>query len=1170
MKRGLLTAVALALSTLLLPQDAAAQWSRPGDDDPAIAAARQAVFDAPWDEAPFYSDKLLALIKARFGKDSPEYTAELQLHASYLMRGERTSEAQKILVDVVEATTRIHGAESQETAFARRDLAQAMRINGFTLDAVDHYAFFLDHMVGVALGCGMVEGMFIRGCSHNISTVSNWIESYANLLHDVGRTEDGAAKFEEVLGRFEQRWAACETEALDLECSEVAEERQAILDNQASFYETIGAGNRALDIRRAALLPMLRKAADCTDDSCRVDYSLVSAYREYRDLLGEDGSQSGVREFDAEWLPLLVSSEAYAAGAAEDASYSDRSLRETIDELVDAYAQSAAQAGWQDKDRRAFAAMDLEHKIDAVGAELDVEARLAALDQQIYDVDYAGRAEIHLQRAALFAERDGEASEKRAEALRDAGFAFRLGDRRELATQYFRQSYDIYVNTFGHGNFRTWTAAEYLSHHLGTTGKEDEALEVLSEIVLHPDNDLREFYADPIKRGSLRAGFMDPNGNLHDLAASFTELRLKRGDVDADTLRVIDQAAFGKRAYREALSFSYRDEQRMQMDQSNLLAGFGNRSYADWFVLQADALWAANSGPGGSEGEGLLALQLASMGSTSGAVARAAAERAASKAGAQDLLAQREEIDRQIANIEAADSLVGPQGSPVTDRIAQMDAERRDARVRLGLPVELDGEAERQRASRQQYNRVAQLRFQRDDIDRQIREASPGYFELVRPQPLTADEATALLGSEEAFLLVVPSEFGVHSISVSQDGVVWHRAEINEEQLNAHVRRLLWDLGANVNVTEDEDAIWSNEGEGSFPFDRARAHLLYKQLVEPHAANIGNREHLFVAATGSLSSMPFSVLVTEPPSGADGDPAVLRATPWLADRHAIVQLPSLQSLELLRAVDDPDQLLEDAQVMGFGDPVLAGEAVTRGTSPGRRRPLARGIPVSAGFRATAGEQTLANVEAIRNLARLPGTRTELLAMQEVFGDENVSLFLGDEATERQLRSTDLSQVRVLSIATHGLLAGEIEGAAEPGLVFTPPSEATAQDDGLLTASEVTLLELGADWVILSACNTAAGDGSDGAPGLSGLARSFFFAGAESLLASHWPVQDEVAALMTGRLLTLQRDNPDWSRAKALQVAMREIREDERKDGADFSTWAHPSAWAPFTYIGDVR
>src|SRR3546814_2567143 len=108
------------------------------------------------------------------------------------------------------------------------------------------------------------------------------------------------------------------------------------------------------------------------------------------------------------------------------------------------------------------------------------------------------------------------------------------------------------------------------------------------------------------------------------------------------------------------------------------------------------------------------------------------------------------------------------------------------------------------------------------------------------------------------------------------------------------------------------------------------------------------------------------------------------------------------------------------------------------------------------------------------------------------------------ATESNLKAADLASTSVLFRATHVLVAVEVGDMGEPGLVFTPPTAAIPADDGLLTASEVASLRIGAAWVILSACNTAAGDGRACAPGLSGLARAFFFAGSESLLASHWP------------------------------------------------------------------
>jgi hypothetical protein len=112
---------------------------------------------------------------------------------------------------------------------------------------------------------------------------------------------------------------------------------------------------------------------------------------------------------------------------------------------------------------------------------------------------------------------------------------------------------------------------------------------------------------------------------------------------------------------------------------------------------------------------------------------------------------------------------------------------------------------------------------------------------------------------------------------------------------------------------------------------------------------------------------------------------------------------------------------------------------------------------------------------LKALARLPGTSTEIRALGQLFDAGDSNLFLGERATETNLRSAQLANVRVLALATHGLVAGELSGISEPGLVLTPPETANASDDGFLTASEVAGHDLNAEWVTLSACSTAAGD-----------------------------------------------------------------------------------------------
>ena len=167
---------------------------------------------------------------------------------------------------------------------------------------------------------------------------------------------------------------------------------------------------------------------------------------------------------------------------------------------------------------------------------------------------------------------------------------------------------------------------------------------------------------------------------------------------------------------------------------------------------------------------------------------------------------------------------------------------------------------------------------------------------------------------------------------------------------------------------------------------------------------------------------------------------------------------------------------------------------------------------------------------------------------------------GDNATEAAVRKADLSAYDVLAFATHGLVSGEINGLIEPALVLTPIEGDGSENDGLLTASEIAALQIDADWVILSACNTGAGD-SASSPSYSGLARAFRQAGARSLLLSHWRVRDDVASRLT--VATVRNAARGMDRAEALRQAQIELMRDP-----DLPEAANPAVWAPFVLIDD--
>lgn len=464
-----------------------------------------------------------------------------------------------------------------------------------------------------------------------------------------------------------------------------------------------------------------------------------------------------------------------------------------------------------------------------------------------------------------------------------------------------------------------------------------------------------------------------------------------------------------------------------------------------------------------------------------------------------------------------------------------------------------DKEAEARRAE------VSTLQARIADSDREMAARFPTYAELSQPQPVSIAATQALLGADEALVLVFISTREAFVWAVTRDTADWHRVPLSREALVAQVKALRAGLDpASVAVMRSAlrdfgdtevagDGIATSAQAG---FSRAGAHELFRQILAPLDPLLAQRGRVFIVAERPFDALPFALLVTETPQGEDTDPEALRDTAWLIRRQGIVTLPSVSSLRSLRAAAAAPAPLP---FRGYGAPLL-----------GARRPavqVAAAAPDVAGTLLRGGRVDL---ETVRSLSPLPQTEGELRRLAEALGAPADAVQVGAAATKGAVLAADLSRYRVLAFATHGLLAGDIPGLSEPALVFTPPAE-EGTDDGLLTASEAARLNLAADWVILSACNTAGSDGTPGADGLSGLARAFFYAGARTLLASHWPVRDDAAARLTTTTLAALTADPALSKAEAFRRATLAL----IADGSD-PTLAHPAIWAPFVMVGEGR
>jgi CHAT domain-containing protein len=278
-----------------------------------------------------------------------------------------------------------------------------------------------------------------------------------------------------------------------------------------------------------------------------------------------------------------------------------------------------------------------------------------------------------------------------------------------------------------------------------------------------------------------------------------------------------------------------------------------------------------------------------------------------------------------------------------------------------------------------------------------------------------------------------------------------------------------------------------------------------------------------------------------------------RSAPWLMRRHAVTVLPSVPSLK-----GRAESQIAPQPYLGFGDPLTQGRP-SAGAQAQPRGKTRSSVSYRRMFR--EGHVDLAG---LREMDRLAESADELRDIAKVLGVPATDVRLGKDATEAAVKSAKLDDYRVLHFATHALVAGETANftdMAEPALVFTPPQVPTEEDDGLLTSSEIAMLKLNSDWVILSACNTADGD-KPGAEALSGLARAFFYAGARSLLVSNWYLDTKAAVQLTTHTVQAMEQEKAMLPAQALRRAMLEF-VDNPKSVDD----PYPGVWAPFIVVG---
>ncbi len=442
---------------------------------------------------------------------------------------------------------------------------------------------------------------------------------------------------------------------------------------------------------------------------------------------------------------------------------------------------------------------------------------------------------------------------------------------------------------------------------------------------------------------------------------------------------------------------------------------------------------------------------------------------------------------------------------------------------------------------KQMRTRKLALEAQRKEFKVQIQKGYPEYFQLLQPKSPSHTDIAQQLKADELFVSILPMDDKTYVWAIDAQGEVhFHNAALSEADVKTLVTRIRKTLDV------------ADLGNRAPSFDHVDSHRLYQEFFSPMESSLQGKTHLIVATNGAFAQLPLAVLTRSPTSAST--PAA-----WLINDFAISHVPTANGWLSLKKLGQ--QPTGTQPLMAWGDPAfdpkVAQVAVAATGSIVRS---------SVGLRSMNPAQRLVmDAEAYVNYSKLPPlpeTRDEVLELAKIMqANPAQDVILGADATRQSVLNSSasglLGKKQVVVFATHGLLAGDLPFLNQPALAMAGTSN--PNESPLLTLEDVLSLKLNADWVVLSACNTAGADGK-AEEALSGLARGFFFAGSRSLLVTHWSVESESAMLLTTHTFAAYKNNPSIRRADALRQAMLETMKSP--------AYAHPTYWAPYALVGE--
>jgi CHAT domain-containing protein len=475
---------------------------------------------------------------------------------------------------------------------------------------------------------------------------------------------------------------------------------------------------------------------------------------------------------------------------------------------------------------------------------------------------------------------------------------------------------------------------------------------------------------------------------------------------------------------------------------------------------------------------------------------------------------------------------------------------------------------------------IAELTARYREVEVQIRQSSPRYAALTQPQPLTSTEIQHQLDDNTVMLEFALGEKQSWLWAVTRSSINSYKLPSgNEIESSARkVYELLTARQPRKGETEEKYQARIKQADGKFQIESANLSEVLLGQIADKLQREWKGKRLAIVALGALEYIPFAALPipqrleTRNPESAISNP---QSPQPLITEHEVVNLPSATALGAIRRETARDKRWEKT-VAVLADPVfeVTDSRLLNATRNSANKNLEAGARSAGEFQRSApvGESAASTQEtdlerSLKSFAliserggfsRLPFSREEADAISAL-APKNSSMKATDfRANRSTATSGELSHYRIIHFATHGLLNSERPELS--GLVLSLVDENGRAQDGFLLMHEIYNLNLPADVVVLSACQTALGKQIRG-EGLVGLTRGFMYAGAQRVVASLWNVDDLATAQLMKRFyrgMLKEGLRP----AAALRAAQLETLKQKR--------WSSPFFWAAFTIQGEWK